>query len=306
VTASLDGFSGCLLGLALGDALGAPFEGGPLERLAWRVMGTTRTGEMRWTDDTQMSLDLAESLIEHRALVLDDVAQRFAHGYRWSRGYGPGTVKLLSRIRSGQRWHEASRSVFRDGSFGNGGAMRVPVVALFATATGAELVDMARASASVTHSHELGLEGAMLIAAATSAALHEPDALGVFDRAARHCQLESFLGRLQVARSWLTADADPSHGEVCESLGRGMTALESCVTALYLACRYWQRPFLELQTCVARLGGDADTIGAMAGAVWGAHHGARSLPEMALCRLEQRARLEQVALALFDLGAATA
>lgn len=294
------------MGLALGDAMGAPFEGGPLERLAWRFMGTTRTGEMRWTDDTQMSLDLAESLLEHRALVLDDVAQRFARSYRWSRGYGPGAAKLLRRIRSGQPWREARRSVFADGSFGNGGAMRVPVIALFASATGAELIEMARASASVTHSHELGLEGATLIATATSAALTEPGALAVFDRAARQCRLESFRQRLEVARSWLATEADPSQREVCESLGRGMTALESCVTALYLACRYWQRPFIELQAQVLRLGGDADTIGAMAGAVWGARRGASALPECALAKLEQRARLERVARSLCELGAAPA
>jgi ADP-ribosylglycohydrolase len=49
--------------LALGDALGAAHEGGLLERLLWRVIGTTREGRIRWTDDTQMSLDVAESLI---------------------------------------------------------------------------------------------------------------------------------------------------------------------------------------------------------------------------------------------------
>ncbi len=74
-------FRGCFLGLALGDALGAPYEGGPLERLLWRVLGATRSGAIRWTDDTQMSLDLAESLSDNGALVLDDVAKRFAS--RW-------------------------------------------------------------------------------------------------------------------------------------------------------------------------------------------------------------------------------
>lgn len=93
-----DRFTGCLLGLALGDALGAPFEGGPIERAVWRIIGRTRDGRMRWTDDTQMSLDLAESLVANRALDLDDLAARFAKSYRWSRGYGPGAAKLLRRI----------------------------------------------------------------------------------------------------------------------------------------------------------------------------------------------------------------
>src|SRR5690349_18966772 len=121
---ALDRCQGCLLGLALGDALGAPYEGGPLERLLWRLSGRTRQGEMRWTDDTQMSLDLAESLAEKGALDPDDLAQRFARSYHWSRGYGPGAAKLLKRIACGADWREANRSVYPAGSYGNGGAMR--------------------------------------------------------------------------------------------------------------------------------------------------------------------------------------
>ena len=63
MTLSPDHFSGCLLGLASGDALGAPYEGGFMERALWRAIGRTRDGEARWADDTRMSLDLAESLL---------------------------------------------------------------------------------------------------------------------------------------------------------------------------------------------------------------------------------------------------
>src|SRR5262245_26195648 len=125
-----DQLTGCLLGLALGDTLGAPFEGGVLERFVWRLMGKTSSGLMRWTDDTQMSLDLAESLIERGTLDPDDVATRFAKSYRWSRGYGPGAAKILKMIRKGKPWKEASVAVYPSGSFGNGGAMRAPVIGL--------------------------------------------------------------------------------------------------------------------------------------------------------------------------------
>jgi len=126
-----DRCEGCVPGLALGDALGAPHEGGPVERLLWRLIGSTRDGAMRWTDDTQMSLDLAESMIDKARLDADDVARRFAAGYRWSRGYGPGTAKVLAKIRRGTPWPEACRAGFPGGSYGNGGAMRSPVIGLF-------------------------------------------------------------------------------------------------------------------------------------------------------------------------------
>ena len=61
-----DKYLGCFLGLAIGDAYGAPFEGGYIERLLWRIIGKTNNGKIRYTDDTQMSIDLAKSFIEKK------------------------------------------------------------------------------------------------------------------------------------------------------------------------------------------------------------------------------------------------
>ncbi len=75
-------FCGSLLGLAWGDALGAPQEGGLLERLLWRCITLGTPSVLRWTDDTQMSLDLAESLVARGAVEPDEPARRFARSYR--------------------------------------------------------------------------------------------------------------------------------------------------------------------------------------------------------------------------------
>lgn len=168
-------YTGCLLGLALGDACGAPLEGGWPERLLWRCIGTTKQGEMRWTDDTQMALDIGEVLLaqghDDGALPVYDIAQRFARSYRWSRGYGPGAAKVLRRIRRGVPWQQASRSVYPAGSWGNGGAMRSPVVALWWPGNAEQLVQSTTAITQITHGHALAIEGAVLIAVATAAAL---------------------------------------------------------------------------------------------------------------------------------------
>ncbi len=291
-----DRFEGCLLGLALGDALGAPQEGGPIERLAWLVLGRTRRGEMRWTDDTQMSLDVAESLIAVGRVDGDDLARRFAESYHWSRGYGPGAAKLLKRIARGANWREASRSVFPDGSWGNGGAMRAPIVGLFHRARPNELAAAVRASAEVTHAHPLGQEGAVLVAAATAMAgegVRGP--AEILDAAAAHCVAPGFRERLDTARAWLERDEYPEPREVVARLGNGIAAVESCVTATYIAVRWLSQGFSDMQVFVGRCGGDVDTIGAMAGAIWGARNGAESLPADALERLEQRERLRATA-----------
>ena len=102
-------YSGCFYGLALGDALCAPYEGGILERGLWKLIGKTKAGETRYTDDTQMSLDVAQSLLEQGKVDQDHLATKFASNYRWSRGYGPGAAKMLKKIRKGISWQEVNR-----------------------------------------------------------------------------------------------------------------------------------------------------------------------------------------------------
>jgi len=291
-------FEGCLLGLALGDALGARHEGGIAERVLWRLIGTTRHSQMRWTDDTQMSLDIAESLAATGTLDPDDLAARFARSYRWSRGYGPGVAKLLKRIAHGADWRQANRAVFSEGSFGNGGAMRAPVIGMFYCRNPDKLADAARLAAMVTHAHPLGKEGAVLLACATAQALDSQQPYEILRSAAAHCKLEPFTVRLEIAAQWLHAGEEPGAREVARRLGNGVAASESCVTAVYLALRFMGRPFMEMLVFIAKVGGDVDTLGAMAGAVWGAANGVAGLPQDQLARLEQRERLTAAAAAL--------
>jgi poly(ADP-ribose) glycohydrolase ARH3 len=254
---------------------------------------------MRWTDDTQMSIDLAESLVENRGLQPDPLARRFAAGYRWSRGYGAGAARLLRMIKGGADWREANRSVFSEGSFGNGGAMRAPVIGLFFGETPDVLPDRARDAARVTHAHPLAVEGAVLMAAATSAALRTRAPLEILDDASAGCRHEGYVDRLALARRWLDSHEQSGPGEVRKRLGNGIAALESCVTALYLALRFLDGPFASLHAFVVDCRGDVDTIGAMAGAVWGAANGAAGLPSSLLQRLEARERIETLAQDLF-------
>ena len=109
---SINKYSGCFLGLAIGDALGAPFEGGFLERLLWGSIGKTKDGKHRYTDDTQMSIDVANSLIVNKSINQQHLATTFANSYRWSRGYGPSAAGLLKKIKRGARWESVNRASF--------------------------------------------------------------------------------------------------------------------------------------------------------------------------------------------------
>jgi poly(ADP-ribose) glycohydrolase ARH3 len=298
---NVDRYEGVLLGLALGDASGAPYEGGPAERLAWWLLGRTSRGERRWTDDTQMSVDLAESLLACGRLNQDDLARRFAASYRWSRGYGSGAGKLLKRIRQGADWRVANRSVFRDGSYGNGAAMRAPVLSLFVGAHVDRLPALVEQASEITHAHRLAIQGAQMIAAATSAALtdNEPDA--IFDAAVKTADDPSWADRFESARMLLASQDEFSPSRVRKELGNRISARESCVTAVAVAVHFLQKPWHELMEFVIRLGGDVDTIAAMASAIWGGARGAGALPRSDLNRLEARERIQSLARHLWEI-----
>ena len=294
---SLDTLRGVLLGLALGDTLGAPHEGGPLARGLWALLGRTPDGLRRFTDDTQMSLDLAESLLACAGLDQDALAQRFAASYHWRRGYGPGAARLLRRIRAGMPWRQASRSVYAQGSWGNGAAMRAPVLALWPYPSLAALQQAARQQAEITHAHPQGMAGAALMAVATRLLMApQADAAHVLATVHTHVAEPAFAPALQQAAQWLQqqqkgGDA-PTPRAVARALGCGITARTSCVTALYLALRHLPQDFDALMRFAIACGGDVDTIAAMAGALWGAHRGGAALPALAL---EQQPRLENAA-----------
>lgn len=295
-------YRGCLLGLALGDTLGAPHEGGPLERWLWRWIGRTRDGRLRHTDDTAMALELAASLIERQGLDAEDAARRHAAGYHWSRGYGPGAARVLKSIRAGQPWAEASRRVYPEGSWGNGAAMRAAVIGLYCPRDPERRAALADGAARITHAHPLGREGAGAIAEAVALALADADGDRVL--AAVGTRLSpAWQPRLQIARDWLAQDQRPTPREIRKQLGNGIAAVDSVITALYLALAHRRADFDELLASAIDLGGDVDTIAAMAGAIWGAHRGEGSLPARTLGLLEAGETLTATADALWQSAA---
>jgi poly(ADP-ribose) glycohydrolase ARH3 len=125
---------GALLGTALGDAIGAPFEGrrrvDDREVAALLAAGTP----LRWTDDTHMMLGLADALTD-RGGVVDErhLGDTFAARYReepW-RGYGGGPPRVFAMAARGTPYRQAAAALFGGGgSFGNGAAMRCVPAAL--------------------------------------------------------------------------------------------------------------------------------------------------------------------------------
>lgn len=296
--------AGCLLGGAVGDGLGAPLEGlsrsdirvvvpNPTQlltqipdtgkRIPWKhAMGKPTT--LVYTDDTQMAIALAEALCEQPAPQAADYAASYAAHFQEWRGYGRGARTIMQCLQHGVEWEEASTVAFKDGSWGNGAAMRVAPLGVHFAALAPDALDTldayAEQSALPTHRHAVGIEGAQLIARATAQAA----ARGPVDPASsRTAFADDVFGALGVehASDMMRPVLDAAHAAaaagVLTTLPNGIGAHESVPTAI--AC-YAAHPgnFAAAIGEAICLGGDCDTIAAMAGGIAGAHYGLPAIP----------------------------
>lgn len=287
---ALERYQGCILGLALGDALGASGEGGVMERLLWKIIGKTRDGLPRWTDDTQMAIDIVQILLAYRTIEQDALANKFAQSYKWIRGYGPGAAKILKAIRSGSDWRAARTIQYLEGSLGNGAAMRTAPIALFFSDDFERMLVETRKAAEITHAHPVGIEGAVAVSIAVYHALHGDVSNVMWNRIMQNCQRMELRCKIKIAEAWQNEERKEPK-EIAKVLGNGIKAHESAITAIYIAQRFLNRKFLEMLGYIQAMGGDVDTIGAMAGAIWGAFNGVEKLDSTSI---EGRSRIMQL------------
>jgi poly(ADP-ribose) glycohydrolase ARH3 len=273
---------GAMLGTFVGDALGMPYEGAESWLIPERLeMEDARLGRGTYTDDTQMMIALAESLLRCDVVDSEDLARSFQAHFDPRRGYDAGTTRVIELWERGEPVETASRQVLAGaGSLGNGAAMRVAPVAVRFGDDEVRLAPEARRSARLTHAHPLGMDGAVVQATAIAAALGDRDVLQCAVAAAGTGELRERLLALRHA----TEDG-LSHHRLTSPGGRvGLTAPESVPPAIVAGAR--AESFEDAVTVAIRCGGDTDTVGAMAGAIAGARLGAGAIPSRWLGALE--------------------
>jgi poly(ADP-ribose) glycohydrolase ARH3 len=293
-------FRGCLLGLAVGDAIGAPFEGSWFSSIDQVRVSAGGSSLLRYTDDTHMAIGIAESLIDYRGFDGPGMAEIFVKNYEqepW-RGYGPGPPRIFNKIRAGSPWDRAAEDIYPGGSYGNGSAMRVAPLALFFYRDRDKLISTTRLQSRITHTHPLGIEGAILQALAVALAAGDGPTLSardILDQLKTYTTEEVYLQKLTETEALLnTANVK----EIARRLGNGIEAFNSVPTAICCALRH-PDSFEEAVLEAVSLGGDADTIACMAGAISGARLGIESIPEEWIAKLENSEYLQKLALDLW-------
>jgi len=267
-----------LTGLSVGDALGGYyFVRSPeiSQRITERILVA---GPWNFSDDTMMALSIFSILRQYGTINRDKLALNFAEHYDQSRGYGPSVRRLMLKIREGEPWEMAARSVFSgQGSYGNGGAMRIaPLGAYFADDMDS-VVQQAEASAEVTHAHPEGIAGSIAVAAATAIAYR----LRGQDMLPSHSdfisQVLTFVPTSEVTSTLKRAASLPVNTPIHDAtrtLGNGsnITAQDTIAFSLWCAAQHLDN-YEEALWLTISGGGDVDTNCAIVGGIVAAFTG---------------------------------
>jgi poly(ADP-ribose) glycohydrolase ARH3 len=291
-----DKFKGAILGCFLGDAFGAGFEGMSPNQAISRLSTLSEKFTRSYTDDTDMTLALAESVVESGKVDPEGIANKFSQCCDLTRGYGIGTIRAVLALREGAAWHQVSRIVFEKGSFGNGAAMRVSPVGLFFHHDLETLRKAATDQANITHTHPLGQWGAVMQASSVGLALLQ-DPRKPLKKEEILLELREILwpGPVEYQKALNEMENIFAGGkkievrEIVRRLGNGIEAHRSVPSACCLALTY-SPDFQDAIRKAISLGGDTDTIAGMVGAIVGAHVGERGLPEEWIEQLEEGPR----------------
>jgi ADP-ribosyl-[dinitrogen reductase] hydrolase len=266
-----DRLRGVAVGAAIGDALGMPLEFGPAipaDRLV-REMQPGRLPSGAFTDDTEMALALADSLLAHAPLDPTDLAQRFVAWYRTGPAdIGRQTRLVLQRISRGEPWDAAVAAVQAENpsSAGNGSVMRCWPVALAHWNDLDRLLADSRLQSQVTHPHEECVAGCAFVNAAIYQLVRGVDVRAAVGQALDQVAMPPDLRQAIEAAPAKRRDELPNSGWVRHTI-------ESAVWGLLTT-----QAFEEAVAQVVNLGNDADTAGAVTGALAGAAHGLRAIP----------------------------
>jgi poly(ADP-ribose) glycohydrolase ARH3 len=269
-----------VLGTCIGDALGVPYEkkewNSP-ELLAWDGVSFSaskfhKTKKGEYSDDGQMTIMVAESLIENKRFDPKDLSERYVD---WiysgrARGYGRTTKAAVDNLKNGVHWTKSGI----EGSFGNGTAMRVaPFGVFYAKKDFSDMLRAVRIDSAITHRSVEAEAGALTIAIAIYHIVK-----GTEEDIVRY--LAVHLPESEVKRKVLMAYdmVEMETQSVVEPklipikalqiIGTSANVKDTVPAAMYC---YWRfNHFNDAVPMAIKGGKDADTTGAIVGALFGA------------------------------------
>lgn len=293
----LERFKGCLLGLAVGDALGTTLEFlspgtfRPITNIVGGGPFGLKPGE--WTDDTSMALCLAESLIEKNGFDAADQMQRYLRWYREGymssngRCFDIGNTTREALVRFERTGNPFSGSTHAH-SAGNGSIMRLAGVPLFFADRLREAIEKSGESSRTTHGARVAVDACRYMGALLVGAVQNVDKNGL---------LSEYYS--PVPGCWDDDPLDPAIAEIAsgsfktknppaiKGSGYAAESLEAALWAFYRSDSFQDGALLAVN-----LGNDADTTGAVYGQIAGAYYGYSGIPAGWRAKIVKRELIE--------------
>jgi ADP-ribosylglycohydrolase len=272
-------FAGCILGGAIGDALGSGYEnqptptpnisvfypfGKPLEaaKPAWRI-----------TDDTQLTLATCEAMIENPAVSPQFIAHKFVQLYnaRQLTGLGASTLKALQELAIGAHWSQLGRR--GEYAAGNGAAMRIAPLAFACPSVTRQLVEQV---SKITHHNDEAYAGALSVVISLQAIITqtwtgEENVFEIITSQLPDTRIKDRLLKISQLPRQATIQGVGKH------YGSSGYVVESLPLALFAASKVGEIGFGQMLEELVACGGDTDTNCSIAGQIAGALIGKDSI-----------------------------
>ncbi len=307
-------FQGCLLGLAIGDALGMPFEG-------WRISWIkNKVGKPKnfyppfdkrdlkagqWTDDTKMALALAQSIIDMKGKVVpEDIANKYLKWFSTGdlRGIGGATLEAILRLKEGANWQQSGREGFW--AAGNGTAMRVAPIGLIDSFDYEKIREDAQKDALITHRNIEAFAGSRAVAFLIAEGVNYKGKIKDLPKEELINKTIEFIGNCELKNSLNKVKNLLLNSTPCEvalrKLGTRGYVVETVSSALYCFLSSAEN-FEETVINAVLGGGDTDTTAAIAGAISGAWNGIDGIPKRWIQQVEDSAKIIEIASQLFNI-----
>ena len=294
--------SNVLLGTAVADAMGVPFEKKLVnfpELVAWD--GLTYLGSEhhkllpgQYSDDTQLSLEVAGSLIENQGFNADNLAARYMDWFfsGRARGFGTTTKLAMLNLQAGIHWSESGIA----GSMGNGTAMRSAPFGVYYRNDIYSLVNICKIDSSITHASPDAEAGSIAIALAAAYAVNN--------------QMDNLLEKIwsqlpdsKVKTTIYSLDSllnspNITPAQALRVLGTKADVRETVPAALYCFLKFDN--YHDAVVAAIKAGGDTDTTAAIVGALFGAKDGVKGMNVTLAATVEDSDKLHELDSQLYN------
>nr|XP_039252807.1 ADP-ribose glycohydrolase ARH3-like [Styela clava]XP_039252808.1 ADP-ribose glycohydrolase ARH3-like [Styela clava] len=340
-------FQGVSLGALFGDCFGARFEhmkGTPMEEVIVhfdevvekvntseaQTENSVEKGFMGYTDDTCMTFDLGEALVDKKGYNAKYVLKKFTQTFLAApleRNYGDSVRKIFYKLKTvgfrGDPYELASKQFDGSGSYGNGSAMRVSPVPLFHHNCIPEMVTLASNQSKLTHSNPKGINGAIFQTLSIEKAMTTEKITDMgkycrelFEQLKETTPAQEDLGvyeeKIENIVNLLNADHEVTLEEINDKIGTGVAAYQSVPAALFCFLQTLDESKISklskfngmVRTAIyaTAMCHDSDTVASMSCAMAGAYYGVESVPSEWVWACEGSDRALKIANALFEIN----